>query len=108
MVVVAAEPMTDVDSTAAEMLEDLEDELRDPGIELAFAEMKDPVKDRLERSASVERFGHERFFPTIGFAVHAFVERPGRVGRLGGRRRGAKGSESRPPGPTFREPGLDH
>ena len=48
-VVVAAEPITDVDSTAAEVLEEIVAELERRGIELAFAELKDPVKDSLRR-----------------------------------------------------------
>jgi high affinity sulfate transporter 1 len=74
MVVVAAEPITDLDSTAADVLAALDHELETQGIELAFAEMKDPVKDRLRRFGLVERIGHERFYPTIGVAVRRFVE----------------------------------
>jgi MFS superfamily sulfate permease-like transporter len=74
-VVVAAEPITDVDSTAAEMLDELDKELTTRGAELAFAEMKDPVKDRLERYGLQNRIGREFFFPTIGVAVKAFLER---------------------------------
>jgi len=40
--VVAAEPVTSVDVTAADMLADLDETLREAGIELCFAEMKDP------------------------------------------------------------------
>lgn len=74
MVVVAAEPITDLDSTAADMLAALDHELDAQGIELAFAEMKDPIKDRLRRFGLIERIGHERFYPTIGVAVRRFVE----------------------------------
>ena len=74
MIVVAAEPITDLDSTAADMLADLDHDLETKGVELAFAEMKDPVKDRLRRFGLVERIGHERFYPTIGVAVRRFVE----------------------------------
>jgi high affinity sulfate transporter 1 len=74
MVVVAAEPITDLDSTAADTLAALDQELEAQQIELAFAEMKDPVKDRLRRFGLVERIGHERFYPTIGVAVRRFVE----------------------------------
>ena len=77
MIVVAAEPITDLDSTAADMLHDLDQELEVLGVELAFAEMKDPVKDRLRRFGLVERIGHERFYPTIGVAVHRYVEEQG-------------------------------
>ena len=76
-VVLAAEPMTDVDPSAAEVLEDLNDDLRDAGIKLAFAELKDPVRDRLRRYGLVERFGRDAFFPTIGSAVHAYVDATG-------------------------------
>ncbi len=74
MIVVAAEPITDLDSTAADMLADLDHDLETKGVELAFAEMKDPVKDRLRRFGLEERIGHERFYPTIGVAVRRFVE----------------------------------
>jgi high affinity sulfate transporter 1 len=74
-VVVAAEPITDVDTTAAEMLEELDKELAARGAELAFAELKDPVKDRLESYGLGKKIGHAFFFPTIGVAVKAFLER---------------------------------
>src|SRR5262249_21671776 len=48
-VVVAAEPVTSVDVTAADALSDLDKALQDQGIELCFAEMKDPVQDKLKR-----------------------------------------------------------
>jgi high affinity sulfate transporter 1 len=76
-VVVAAEPITDVDPTAAEVLEDLDDELSEAGVQLAFAELKDPVRDRLERYGLLERFGRNRLFPTVGSAVHAYVDATG-------------------------------
>ena len=76
-VVVAAEPITDVDSTAAEMLEELDKELGTRGAELAFAEMKDPVRDRLERYGLQKQIGRDFFFPTIGVAVKTFLDRYG-------------------------------
>lgn len=74
-VVVAAEPITDVDTTAAEMLQELDKELAARGAELAFAELKDPVKDRLERYGLKKKIGHDFFFPTIGVAVKAYLDR---------------------------------
>ncbi len=76
-VVIAAEPITDVDSTAAEMIHELDAELAARGVELAFAELKDPVKDRLHRYGLAVKIGREYFFPTIGVAVKAFLERNG-------------------------------
>ena len=56
-IVIAAEPITDVDTTAAEMLEELDADLTARGVELAFAEMKDLVKDRLHRYGFEKRIG---------------------------------------------------
>ncbi len=73
-IVVAAEPVTDVDVTAAEELSALDDDLAQVGIELCFAEMKGPVKDRLRSYGLSPRFGPDHFFPTIGQAVDAYLE----------------------------------
>jgi MFS superfamily sulfate permease-like transporter len=73
-IIVAAEPVTSIDVTSADMLEELEQSLRASGIELRFAEMKDPVKDKLKRFEMLERFGAESFYPTIGAAVDAYLE----------------------------------
>ena len=71
--VVAAEPVTSVDVTAADMLEELDDALRERSIELCFAELKDPVKDKLKRFGLLTRFGDAHFFPTLGAAVSGFL-----------------------------------
>ena len=76
-VVVAAEPITDLDTSAADALKDLDGELAAQGIDLRFAEMKDPVKDRLKRYALFERFGDDHFYPTVGAAVGAYVDATG-------------------------------
>jgi high affinity sulfate transporter 1 len=69
--VVAAEPVTSVDVTAADALCDLDDELGEAGIRLCFAEMKDPVKDKLRRFQVFARFEND-FFATIEEAVSAY------------------------------------
>lgn len=71
--VVAAEPVTSVDVTAADMLAELDETLQAVAIELCFAEMKDPVKDKLKRFGLFARLGEETFFPTLGVAVSAYV-----------------------------------
>jgi high affinity sulfate transporter 1 len=71
--VVAAEPVTSVDVTAADIVAELDDTLHAAGIELCFAEMKDPVKDKLKRFGLFSRFGAEMFFATIGEAVKAYL-----------------------------------
>jgi high affinity sulfate transporter 1 len=73
-VVVAAEPVTSVDVTAADVLAELDDSLRQAGIELCFAELKDPVKDKLKRFGTFAQLGEETFFPTIGAAVSAYLK----------------------------------
>ena len=73
-VVVAAEPVTSVDVTAADTLADVDNALLDVGIELRFAELKDPVKDKLKRFGLFAKFGEEKFFPTIGAAVSSYLE----------------------------------
>ena len=72
--VVAAEPVTSVDVTAADMLAELDETLHAAGIELCFAEMKDPVKDKLKRFGLFARLGEETFFPTLGAAVSGYLK----------------------------------
>jgi len=72
--VVAAEPVTSVDVTAADMLIELDETLHAAGIELCFAEMKDPVKDKLKRFGIFSTLGEERFFPTVGEAVRGYLK----------------------------------
>jgi high affinity sulfate transporter 1 len=76
-VVVAAEPVTDLDTTAADALRDLDHELMGRGVDLRFAEMKDPVKDHMKRYALFERMGADHFYPTVGAAVSAYLEATG-------------------------------
>ena len=48
-----------------------------PGVELAFAELKDPVRDRLRRYGIEDAIGADRFFPTLGVAVAAYLDETG-------------------------------
>jgi high affinity sulfate transporter 1 len=76
-IVVAAEPITDVDTTAADMLEDLDEALNAQGISLVFAELKDPVRRKIERYELTRTIDPAHFFPTIGAAAAAFREQFG-------------------------------
>jgi high affinity sulfate transporter 1 len=71
--VVTAEPVTSVDVTAADVLADLDETLHAAGIELCFAAMKGPVKDKLKRFGMFARLGEENFFPTVGAAVSGYL-----------------------------------
>ncbi|GAA2010277.1 SulP family inorganic anion transporter [Microbacterium ulmi] len=72
-VILAAEPITDIDTTAVDELVELDDTLAARGIRLVIAEMKGPVKDQLRRYGLGERFGPDRFAPTVGAAVDAIT-----------------------------------
>ena len=71
--VVAAEPVTSVDVTAADMLAELDETLHEKGIEFCFAELKDPVKDKLKRFGLFKQLGENAFFPTLGAAVARYL-----------------------------------
>ncbi len=73
--VVAAEPVTSVDVTAADTLSELDNLLHESGIELCFAELKDPVKDKLKRFGLFAQIGEAFFFPTLGAAVSNYLEK---------------------------------
>ncbi len=72
-IVIAAEPITDVDTTAADMLEELDERLNSRGISLVFAEMKDPVHHKITRYELTRTIDPAHFYPTIKAAVDAFT-----------------------------------
>jgi high affinity sulfate transporter 1 len=76
-IVIAAEPITDVDTTAADMLGELDEELNAKGTSLVFAELKDPVRAKLERYELIGPLDPYHFFPTLDAAVDAFREKTG-------------------------------
>ncbi len=76
-IIIAAEPITDVDTTAGAMLEDLDVALNESGISLVFAELKDPVRNRVNRYELTRVIDPAHFFPTLDAAVTAFREETG-------------------------------
>jgi high affinity sulfate transporter 1 len=74
-IVVAAEPITDIDTTAADMLADLDEALNAEGISLVFAELKDPVKAKVDRYELTRTIEPAHFFPTIDAAVEEFIRK---------------------------------
>jgi high affinity sulfate transporter 1 len=76
-IVLAAEPITDVDTTAADMLVPLVDELQAQGTTLVWAELKDPVRRKLDRYGLTAAIESEQFFPTLDEAVAAYQVRTG-------------------------------
>ena len=73
-IIVAAEPVTGVDVTSADIVDELYQTLSESQIEIHFAEMKDPVKDKLKRYEILNRMGTGIFHPTVGAAVDAYLE----------------------------------
>jgi high affinity sulfate transporter 1 len=71
-IVIAAEPITDVDTTASDVLFDLDQALDAEGICLVFAELKDPVRRKIERYGLAREIEPYHFFPTVDAAVAAF------------------------------------
>jgi high affinity sulfate transporter 1 len=71
-IVVAAEPITDMDTTACDMLEDLLPALDAAGTRLVFAELKHPVKLKIEAYEFDDVLWSDRFFPTISAAVSEY------------------------------------
>ncbi|OXY89854.1 SulP family inorganic anion transporter [Streptomyces diastatochromogenes] len=76
-IVVAAEPMTDVDTTAADVLEGLDEDLNAAHVHLVFAELKDPVRRKIERYGLTRTIDPDHFFPTVEAAVAAYRLRTG-------------------------------
>ena len=76
-ILIAAEPVTDVDTTAADILEDLDQALNAQDISLVFAELKDPVRHKIERYGLTRTIDPRHFYPTIDAAITAFRDETG-------------------------------
>jgi high affinity sulfate transporter 1 len=76
-IVVAAEPITDVDTTAADAFLELDRILDERGQRLVLAELKDPVRRKIERYGLAEKIEPQHFFPTVESAVAAFRAKTG-------------------------------
>ena len=76
-IVLAAEPVTDVDTTASDMLFELVSELDEQGTSLVFAELKDPVRRKIDRYGLSQEIEAHHFFPTVGAAAEAFRAKTG-------------------------------
>ena len=71
-VLVAAEPITDIDTTAGAMLADLDLELNAAGIHLAFAELQSDVRDTIVRYGLLETIDQGHLYRSVTEAVKAF------------------------------------
>jgi len=79
-IVIAAEPITDVDTTASDMLHGLDEAVNAKGVSLVFAEMKDPVRAKIERYELTRTIDPNHFYPTVEAAIDAFRQRDDAAG----------------------------
>jgi len=82
--VIAAEPITDVDTTASDMLNELDLWLNERDVSLIFAEMKDPVREKIERYELTRTIDPAHFFRTLDEAVAEYVRLTGATWRSPG------------------------
>jgi len=73
--VLNVEANVEIDLTAADMLEDLRNELAQRGIVLALARVKHDLAVYLDRAGLTERIGREWIYPTLPAALAAFRSR---------------------------------
>ncbi len=72
-ILLAAEPITDVDTTAADVLLALDEELAGRGIQLAIAELKDPVTARLRQYGLGRAIAEDHLFRTLDEAITTYA-----------------------------------
>ena len=80
-IVIAAAPITDVDTTASDMLHDLDLWLNERGTSLVFAEMKDPVREKVDRYELTDTIDPAHFFPTLDAALDEYARQTGETWR---------------------------
>jgi len=72
-IIITAEPVTSIDVTSADVLVELAQSLRAASIELHFAEMKDPVKEKLKAFELFELLETGSHYPTLGASIDAYL-----------------------------------
>ena len=70
-IVLQCEAITDIDVTAAEMLEQLDVELNAAGRHLAFVELRSRLQDLVQRYGLFETLDRDHFYPSIETALRS-------------------------------------
>ena len=65
------EAITDIDVTAADMLEQLDDELNAEGVHLAFVELRSRLQDLVYRYGLFDTLDRDHFYDSIDEALAA-------------------------------------
>jgi high affinity sulfate transporter 1 len=81
-IVLQCEAITDVDVTAGEMLEALDDELNAAGIHLAFAELRGRLQELILRYGLMDTLDRDHFYPTLAAALAAIEGMAGGAGEV--------------------------
>jgi high affinity sulfate transporter 1 len=71
-VILTLEASPEIDVTSLDMLEQLRSELKESGVDLAFARVQEPVRDLFRRSGFMERVGESNVF----WSLHAAIDGP--------------------------------
>jgi high affinity sulfate transporter 1 len=80
-VVVQCEAITDIDVSAAKMLEQLDRQLNDRGVHMAFVEMRSRLRQLVRRYGLYETLDRDRFYPTLESGLAAIEGELGAGGR---------------------------
>jgi high affinity sulfate transporter 1 len=72
-IVLQCEAITDIDVTAAQALEELDTELNDKGIHMAFVEMRSRLQDMALRYGLMDTLDADHFYPSLDTALAAIA-----------------------------------
>ena len=73
-IIVQCEAITDIDVTAAGMLEQLDKECNADGVHMAFVEMRSRLQDLVKRYGLLETLDRDHFYPSVEAALRAIDE----------------------------------
>ena len=76
-VVIQCEAITDIDVSAAEMLEQLDQELNVQGVHMAFVELRTRLQQVVQRYGLLETLDRDRFYPTLESGLAAVQRESG-------------------------------
>ena len=81
-VVIQCEAMTDIDVSAAQMLEQLDQELNARDVHIAFVEMRARLQSLVQRYGLFETLDRDRFYPTLESGLAAIEEEESPPGEM--------------------------
>lgn len=76
-IIINAESINNMDSSAVKAVEDIVMDYRAQGIEFAFASVKGPVRDAMSKAHLIEKIGENHFFMSIQDAIDDYDQTSG-------------------------------